>query len=389
MELILCVVALPAVLACAYLLLLCLLSAGLRPHRPPTKPLRFDIIVPAHDEAAVIQRSVASLLQLDWRSDRFRVLVVADNCSDATALLARRAGAEVLERHDPVNRGKGYALACAFARSLSDNQADAVVVVDADSKVSPNLLQAFAARIEGGAEAMQSDFGVLNPQASWRTRLMTIADGAIHILRSRARERLGVSCGIRGNGWCVTHRLLQRVPYAAFSLAEDLQYGIDLGLAGVRVHYVDEAHVQADMVTSARKAESQRQRWESGRFEQLRSRTLPLLATALQRNCIVCLDLAADLLVLPLSWVVLNVVLLGGLAGFAAWLDPLMQGWLWLALGCSASLLLYVLRGWQLSGVGPRGLLDLSGAPFFIGWKLLLMLKPRSHAWIRTEREAS
>ena len=94
-----------------------------------------------------------------------------------------------------------------------------------------------AARIAGGAVAVQAHYGVLNPQASWRTQLITIAKGAFHIVRSRARERLGLSCGIRGNGWCVTHELLQRVPYRCFSLTEDLEYGIQLGLAGLRVGY--------------------------------------------------------------------------------------------------------------------------------------------------------
>ena len=74
--------------------------------------------------------------------------------------------------------------------------------------------------------------GVLNPQDSWRTRLMAIALASFHRVRSRARERLRLSCGIRGNGWCITHRLLREVPYRAYSLAEDIEYGIDLGLAG-------------------------------------------------------------------------------------------------------------------------------------------------------------
>src|SRR4029077_15010006 len=148
--------------------------------------------------------------------DRFRVLVVADNCSDATAALARAAGAQVLERNDPEHRGKGYALAYAFAASRAHGRADAVVVVDADSEASTNLLEASAARIEAGAEVVQAHYGVLNARASWRTRLMSIAMTSFHRVRSRARERLGLSCGIRGNGWCITHRLLRHVPYGAF-----------------------------------------------------------------------------------------------------------------------------------------------------------------------------
>ena len=388
LELVLLLVALPAVLACGYLLLSTLLSARERPPPASARRLHFDVFVPAHNEAAVIARTVANLLKLDWPRDRFRIIVVADNCSDKTASIARDAGARVLERTNLEQRGKGYALAFAFEQSRALAWADAVVVIDADAEASPNLLEAFAARIEGGAHAVQAHYGVLNPFASWRTRLITIAKAAFHIVRSRARERVRVSCGIRGNGWCVTHRLLERVPYRSFSLTEDLEYGIELGLAGVRVEYADEAHSDADMVSGEQIARKQRQRWEDGRFQLIRAKTLPLLKAAITRRSRVCLDLALDLLVLPLSYVALNVIALLVLAGIAAWWQPSLRPWLMLGAGCALSLALYVLRGWQLSGIGAQGLLDLARAPGFLLWKIVTMLKRRSSAeWVRTDRE--
>jgi cellulose synthase/poly-beta-1,6-N-acetylglucosamine synthase-like glycosyltransferase len=380
--------ALPAVLACGYLLFFTLLSARQAPPARSSRRLRFDVFVPAHNEESVIARTVDNLRRLDWPADRFRVIVIADNCGDATASIAAQGGARVFERADPERRGKGYALAYAFERSAAESWADAVVVIDADAEASANLLEAFAVRIEHGACAVQAHYGVLNPFASWRTRLITIAKGAFHIVRSRARERLGVSCGIRGNGWCVTHTLLGRVPYRAFSLTEDVEYGIELGFAGIRVHYADEAHSDADMVSGEQIARKQRQRWEHGRFQLIRAKTLPLLEAALRRRSAVCFDLALDLLVLPLSYVALNVSALIVLAALATWRQPLLQPWLWLGLGCAASLVLYVLRGWQLSGIGARGLLDLARAPGFLLWKLLLMLRRRSSdEWVRTDRE--
>ncbi|HUP91098.1 MAG TPA: glycosyltransferase family 2 protein [Solimonas sp.] len=388
-ALILLALAAPAVLACTYLLLLTLLSAAPRRAREPASHhRRFDVVVPAHDEAAGIARTVASLRALDWPAGHFRVLVVADNCTDATAALARRAGAEVLERTDAQLRGKGYALAHAFEQSARDGLADAVVVVDADSRASPNLLRAFAWRLERGAHAVQAHYGVLNPHDSWRTRLIAIAQAAFHIVRSRARQRLRVSCGIRGNGWCVTHKLLRRVPYRSFSLTEDVEYGIQLGLAGYRVHYADEAHVDGEMVSGERTARAQRQRWESGRFGLIRASTLPLLRAALHRRSGVCLDLALDLLVLPLSYVALNVAALLLAAGLLAWWQPAALAFVWVGLACAAAIAAYVLRGWQLSGVGARGLLDLAAAPWFIAWKTALMLRSRAPAlWVRTGRE--
>jgi cellulose synthase/poly-beta-1,6-N-acetylglucosamine synthase-like glycosyltransferase len=344
--------------------------------------------VPAHNEAAGITRTVKNLLKLAWPKNQFRVLVVADNCTDETAEVARAAGADVLVRTDTEKRGKGYALAFAFNQSRLDANSDAVVIVDADSEASPNLLEAFAIRIEDGAVAVQAHYGVLNASASWRTRLMAIALGSFHKLRSRGRERLGVSCGIRGNGWGVTHALLGSLPYQAFSLTEDIEFGIELGLAGHRVEYVDEASVDGEMVTGAEAAKSQRQRWESGRFALIAAKLPALLRTAVKRPSATCLDLAADLLVMPLSYLVLTICALIVL-GILAWYLLGLAVFLWVGTVDIAIIVLYVLRGWRLSEVGARGLWDLARAPAFIIWKVMLMLSGRANRqWVRTDREA-
>jgi cellulose synthase/poly-beta-1,6-N-acetylglucosamine synthase-like glycosyltransferase len=379
---------LPAALSSAYLLLATLLSARLPVPPRSDRTMRFDVIVPAHNESAVITRTASSLVRLDWPADRCRIFVVADNCTDDTAALARASGVMVLERQNLSERGKGHALRFAFDHCLREGWSDALVVVDADSEVSPGLLEAFAARIERGADAVQAHYGVLNPNASWRTRLITIAKGAFHIVRSRARERLHLSCGIRGNGWCVTRRLLLELPFRAFSLTEDVEYGIDLGLAGYRVHYADEAQADGEMVSNTASATKQRQRWEHGRFQLIRSRTLPLLRAAIQTRSRVKLDLALDLMVLPLSYLVVNIGAFFLVAWLAYLVDPASRPALVAAGACALGLALYVLRGWQLSGTGLRGLADLLWTPVFLVWKIASMLsrnKPKE--WVRTDRE--
>jgi 1,2-diacylglycerol 3-beta-glucosyltransferase len=380
-------VALPAILSSVYLLVQTLLSGAAPRPKTPIRRTGFDVVVPAHNEAGNIAKTVASLRAIDWPPELFRVVVVADNCTDTTAAMARAAGATVIERHDPQRRGKGYALEYAFQFCKSATPRNAIVVVDADAVVSANLLEAFAARIQAGEDAVQAHYGVLNPLESWRTRLITIAKASFHIVRSRARERLGLSCGIRGNGWCVTQALLEQVPYRAFSLTEDLEYGIQLGLAGYRVAYADEAHSYAEMVSDEKIATKQRQRWEAGRFQLIRSMTAPLLLAAFAKRSAICFDLAMDLLVLPLSYIVVSIFGLALLAGIAATRIEAAISMLWVALGCAICLVLYVLRGWQLSGLGPRGLMDLIRAPGFIAWKLLISLRKRSTEWVRTERE--
>jgi 1,2-diacylglycerol 3-beta-glucosyltransferase len=389
LSLVLFVLALPLILSGGYLLICTLLSSSSKPPRPSHRKLKFDIIVPAHNEATVIERTVASVKRIDWPADRFRVLVVADNCTDATPALALAAGAIVLERNNVTERGKGYALQFAFHASQRHGVADAVVVIDADAEVSPNILEAFATRIESGEYAIQAHYGILNPFDSWRTRLITIAKASFHIVRSRARERLGLSCGIRGNGWCVTHELLTHVPYRSFSLTEDVEYGIALGLAGYRVAYADEAHSDAEMVSGEHIASKQRQRWESGRFELIRTKTMALLAAALRRRSAVCLDLALDLMVLPLSYVACYAVAITVIAALLSLWSAAFEPWIWIGATCIVVLALYVLRGWQLSGIGAQGLLDLARAPKFLLWKLLMMTQKRNRSteWERTERE--
>jgi 1,2-diacylglycerol 3-beta-glucosyltransferase len=380
----------PTTVACLYLLVLtCLSGRGIAP-RSPTRTLFFDVIVPAHNEAGGIQHTISNLQQLDWPDERFRVVVIADNCTDETARVAREAGATVIERHDPLHRGKGYALAHIFRWSRADKTADAVVVVDADSKASANLLESFAARIELGSHALQAHYGVLNANASWRTRLMAIALGSIHKLRSRARERLGLSCGIRGNGWCVTHALLDAIPYQAYSLTEDVEFGVDLGLAGHRVAYCDEAHVNGEMVTTESAARSQRQRWESGRLRLIYSRVPVLLRRAAVGRSLVCLDLALDLLILPLSYIVLSVAALLAVAIALSLMSrsTFHLTLLGVAIVDCAALAAYVCRGWVLSGIGRQGFWDLLRVPGFIFWKLLLLVSgPKTTTWIRTKRE--
>jgi cellulose synthase/poly-beta-1,6-N-acetylglucosamine synthase-like glycosyltransferase len=217
---------------------------------------------------------------------------------------------------------------------------------------------------------------------------MAIAMSSFHSVRSRGRERLGLSCGIRGNGWAVTHALLQQVPYTSFSLTEDLEFGIELGMRGMRVAYADEAHCDGEMVSSEKDARSQRRRWEQGRTAILRSKTLPLLKRAVTARSLVCLDLALDLLVLPLSYVALNAAALAAAGWLLAPAGARIGPWFLAGLLCCTALGLYVLRGWQLSGAGVRGLFDLLRAPFFLIWKLAVMFRGRrTTEWVRTKRE--
>jgi cellulose synthase/poly-beta-1,6-N-acetylglucosamine synthase-like glycosyltransferase len=237
---------------------------------------------------------------------------------------------------------------------------------------------------------MQADYAVRNPNAAWRTRLIAIAFGAFHIVRSRARERLGLSCGLRGNGMCFSTALLSEVPHEAFSIVEDVEYGIRLGEAGHRVYYADEAHVYGEMVSTAAAASSQRRRWEEGRKELVRRNGTRLLRAGFAKGNRVLFDLGLDLLIPPLSRIaVFSVLGLCASLALSFWrLGPALSAFSYAF--CVFSVVVYVLRGWSVSGTGARGLLDLGLAPAYVIWKASLRLRKASRptsSWVRTERE--
>ncbi len=392
LEVVLALLAVPVLLTAGYLGLMAVCSWPVKPPKAASTRFTFDFVIPAHNESAGIAETVKSVSAVDYPTELRRVIVVADNCTDDTAARAREAGATVLERTDAEKRGKGYALAHAFERSLSDSfAADAVVVVDADTVVSANLLSAFAARLEAGEVAAQAHYGVRNPNASWRTRLMCIALAMFHQVRSNARERWRVSTGLRGNGMCFRTSLLRDVPHDAFSLVEDLEYGIRLGRRGSRVAYAAEAFVLGEMVSGEKASRSQRSRWEDGRAQIARTYGWPLIRDGLRARSALLLDLSMDVLVPPLSRVAGAVV--AGLVASTALLGFTEHGAVALSmysLGASG-LGLYGFAGWLHSKTGLRGLLDLGLAPAYVAWKVLLVLQrpkvKKPDEWVRTTRE--
>lgn len=366
--------------------LLLLTVGGLLPARGPRPGARFGgrlaVVVPAHDEAEGIAACVASVRSAAAALTGVEVVVVADNCSDDTAARADAAGARVLERVDPVRRGKGYALSFAFDTLLGEG-VDAVVVVDADSLVAPGALVELSAWLADGAAAVQARYGVANPGAGLRPRLMGVALMAFNVLRPRGRARWGLSAGILGNGFALTAATLRAVPYDAHSVVEDLEYHLRLVRSGRRVAFADRATVLATMPIGGRGVRTQRARWEGGRLRMIRE-TGPGLLAAVAAGSWRLLEPLLELLLLPLAWHVLLLVLALAL--------PWAPGRLCAAAGLLV-VALHVLAGIAVGGGGWRDLAALAAAPFYVAWKVALMpaiarASRRDSDWVRTERPA-
>jgi cellulose synthase/poly-beta-1,6-N-acetylglucosamine synthase-like glycosyltransferase len=373
---------------------------GLRRRRglrgAPGGPLpRFVVVIPAHDEEANVGATVASCRALAYDPAAFTVFVIADNCTDATARAARAAGAEVFERVDPDRRSKGYALED-FFRHLAGagpgrSEFDAAVVIDADTVVDPGLLARFADALAVGADWAQCYYTVSNPDASWRTRLLTYALSLFNGVWLLGQDRLGLSVGFRGNGMCLSRRGLGRVPWQAHGLVEDQEFAWQLRVAGERVRFVPEARVYAEMVSRGRAAVSQRRRWEEGR-RSLRGRFLrPLLASpALTpwNKALLLLDLLFPPL-MPLFGLLLLAAAVHPAALAAPALEPLSRQLL-PAHGLMALIVAaYAVSPFLTLGLPLRYAPALLAVPYFAVWKFLATFNARTLDWVRTQRESA
>lgn len=341
---------------------------------------KLAVVVPAHDEEAGIASCVASLRACTPPPNGARIVVVADNCGDRTAERAREAGAEVRVRTDATRRGKGYALELVFGELLADPEVEAVLVVDADTRVEPDFLVANARAFGGRADATQCRYLVGNPEASRRARLMNVALLGFHVARPRARQRFGLSVGIFGNGFGLHRRVLERLPYTAHSVVEDLEYHLMMVREGFRVRFLEETAVYADVPTTEEGLRTQRSRWEGGRFRMIREQA-PALAREVLRGRLELTEPLGELLLLPLATHV------GVLLGVLVVPFPPTQLYAAASLGVVATHVASALRGGAVEDVRA-----LAGVPLYVAEKLVrlpatLLASRKDQAWVRTRRD--
>jgi cellulose synthase/poly-beta-1,6-N-acetylglucosamine synthase-like glycosyltransferase len=339
-------------------------------------------IVPAHDEEEMIVRTVASLRAADSET---AIYVVAHNCSDGTAKVAAGAGAQVVEFNNKQLRGKGAALRQGFLAAFA-NGANAVLVVDADSVVSANLITATRAMLDRGAEATQCRYELDMPAGSSTNplaRLRALAFRGMNVLRARGRAGLGFSTGLFGNGFALTASALERVPFTVNSIAEDVEYHTRLAGAGLAVYWIGEAFVHGYAPSSGKARAAQEARWEGGRLRVARQTTRRLFSAMLHGKWR-AIETLTDVWSLPLSRGILTLVLTILLP--IHWLHVF-------ALVCAAVAASYVVQAAMLGDRPGRDLAALPAASLYLVWKALItplvLRQSRSRAeWARTKREA-
>jgi hypothetical protein len=350
---------------------------------------RVAVLVPAHDEEASIARCVGSLLDQDYPRELFQVIVIADNCTDATAPVAREAGAEVLVRDEPDARGKGQALRWALDQLLERTPAfDAFAVVDADSTAGRDFLAALVQPVEDGAGAAQGESRLLD-DGSGPAAFRAGAFRLVNRVRPAGRAVLGLGCNLQGNGMLVASEVLRRQPWDAFSATEDLEYSIALRLSGVPTRFAGGAVVESPAAPTREAATHQQMRWEGGKLHVARTQLPKLLAAGIKRRDPGLLEAAVDLAVPPLG--ILTAMAAAGtaicavLAAFGVVPAWTVAPWA-LAL---VAIPVYVLVGFRAAHAPASAYRSLLGAPVFVLRKAASLHRFRSFSpdsWVRTKR---
>jgi cellulose synthase/poly-beta-1,6-N-acetylglucosamine synthase-like glycosyltransferase len=357
----------------------------------PVRLRRFSVVVPAHNEAQNLPRLLTSLASEDYPRDRLRATVIADNCTDGTATICSDFDVDILERHDPVNRGKGHAIQWALPH-LGLEKFDALVVVDGDSVIEPGFLRHLNLQMEKGDRVIQCYNGVANPAQSWFTRLMDVSRTMSNEILHPAKRKLGLSSYLMGNGMCFDVGVLASTGWTALSVGEDWEYYAQLVIGGGVVGYSKGSRVYHEESVGLRQASTQRMRWSSGRFAILKRYGPSLVVQGLRTRNLKCLDAALPL-VFPNPSLGINLTLLGLSAGAVLALTG--QGSsiaLWFALLALAQLAMLIV-GVLYTRQKAASAASLVLAPLFLVWKMgidvLSLFGIGSHGWKHTHRRAS
>jgi cellulose synthase/poly-beta-1,6-N-acetylglucosamine synthase-like glycosyltransferase len=359
------------------------------PPRPGGEPVpRLLMLVPAHNEELLIESCVRSLRLLAYPPTRFSVVVIADNCSDRTAELARAAGARCLERHDVEHPGKPHALAWAL-QQLPVREYDAVVIVDADTTVDPDFAASLATAAPLDTKAVQAFFDLRNPEESPLTRMAAVLATATHRFAYPLKQRAGLNVPLVGNGMCFGTRVLAEHGWHAFSICEDWEMYALLTERGVPIECVPTAHVYAQEAQSLRQSSSQRQRWTAGRLTVL-ARVGPRIVQSSRISVRQKIDALGELAVPGPALHLGTVVLVGAIT---AALQP--PGAMLLLAALAGSLLrpvVYAITALAAQPDPARAARAFAFLPFYAVWRIgtavqaLRMVGDKP--WIRTQRHA-
>lgn len=345
------------------------------------------VLIPAHNEAEGISQTLEGLLPYLRSQDI--LLVVADNCTDETAAVARSHGATVVERFSTDQRGKGYALDYGLSQ-LQLNPPDIVILMDADCDVKPDTISLLASHALSTQRPVQANYLIEQPRTtSLKSFISAFAIKVKNLVRPLGLKQLGLPCLLTGTGIALPWALSRTVTVASGHIAEDMKWGLDLALAGHPPTFLPNAQVTSRLPSQEEAARVQRTRWEHGHLQIIREYLPQLLIKALSQGRGELLALALDIAILPLSllvlsWSVITVISL--------LLTAISGSWLAFNLGLvtGGAIFLAVILAWYGYGRSELSFYQLIMVPVYVIWKvpvyLAFLVRPEQR-WVRTRRD--
>lgn len=255
------------------------------------KKNRFMAIIPAHNEEAVVANLVESLKKQDYPKDLLDIYVIADNCTDRTAEVARNAGAIVYERFDPSKKTKGYALNWFLKQKIEEDAPyDAFCIFDADNIVDVNFIKNMNKKLNQGEDVVQGYRDIKNPTDSWITAGYAIFYWTMNRFYHLARYNLGLSPLINGTGFMVKFDVVKPNGWETETLTEDIEFSLKRIIAGKKLGWATDAIVYDEQPVGFKQSWSQRTRWTVGHIQCIQKYTKGLALAVKEHKSLMNFD---------------------------------------------------------------------------------------------------
>ena len=255
------------------------------------KKHKFMAILPAHNEEMVIGNLVDSLMNQDYDKDLLDIYVIADNCTDNTAKIAKEHGAIVYERFDEAHKTKGFALNWFLQQKIKENaDYDAFFVFDADNIVDKNFTKNMNKKLCQGEEVVQGYRDIKNPADTWVTAGYALFYWTMHRFYHLARYNVGLSPLLNGTGFMVKFDLVKNTGWDTVTLTEDIEFSLKRIITGKRLGWSTDAIVYDEQPLTFKASWSQRTRWTVGHIQCMQTYTKDLALAVKEHKTLMNLD---------------------------------------------------------------------------------------------------
>lgn len=345
------------------------------------------VLMPAHNESSTLAETLVPLRMLPTG---MQVLVVADNCTDDTAAVARACGVEVIERFSADLRGKGYALQFGLDHLKQQPHPQTVIVLDADCLTTAADMVALSNECFQLRKPVQGVYRMHAPSgASVGTKISAFAWLVKTQIRPSGWRWLGRTCQLMGSGFALPWSIAHSLNMASGHIVEDLKLTLDLARQRKAPVFRSCSIVTSFFPTAAAAQATQRRRWEHGHLELVVSEAPRAMAEALATRNPALLAVALDIVVPPLSLLVMSLAVLSLFACLQFALNGVTAEAV-LACAMTLSVFLAVALAWLAWGRSILAGRELLSIPGFVLRKLGVyagFVRNRERQWTRTDRD--